>query len=67
MLERLRVLATNWKKSLRAPADSLADYGEAANLLECVPTYINEVASLNAANVWMMRELAGILQATGEA
>jgi len=66
VLERLRVLATNWKKLLRAPADTLADYGEAENLLECVPTYIHKVPSFNAADVWMMRELAGILQAVGE-
>jgi hypothetical protein len=66
VLERLRVLATNWKKLLRTPADTLADYGEAKNLLECVPTYINKVPSFNAANVWMMREFAGILEAVGE-
>ena len=65
VLERLRVLATNWKKLLRAPTDMLADYGEAPNLLECVPTYIHKVPSFNAADVWMMRELAGILQAVG--
>jgi hypothetical protein len=67
VLERLRVLATNWKKLLRKPSDTLADYGEAQNLLECVPTYINKVPSFNAADVWMMREFAGILQWTGEA
>ena len=66
VLERLRVLATNWKKLLRLPTDTLADYGEAPNLLECVPTYIHKVPSFNAADVWMMRELAGILQAVGE-
>jgi hypothetical protein len=66
VLARLRVLATNWKKLLRAPADTLADYGEAKNLLECVPTYIHKVPSFNAADVWMMREVAGILQAVGE-
>ena len=66
VLERLRVLATNWKKLLRSPTDTLADYGEAPNLLECVPTYIHKVPSFNAADVWMMRELAGILQAVGE-
>jgi hypothetical protein len=66
VLERMRVLATNWKKLLRAPADTLADYGEAQNLLECVPTYIHKVPSFNAADVWMTRELAGILQAVGE-
>ena len=66
VLERLRVLATNWKKLLRAPTDTLADYGEAQNLLECVPTYIHKVPSFNAADVWMMREFADILQAVGK-
>lgn len=66
VLERLRVLATNWKKLLREPVDTLADYGEAKNLLECIPTYINKVPSFNAVDVWMMREFAGILQAVGE-
>jgi hypothetical protein len=63
--ERLRVLATDWKKLLREPSDKLADYGEAPNLLECVPTYIHKVPSFNAANVWMMREYAGILDLAG--
>jgi hypothetical protein len=63
--DRLRVLATDWKKLLREPSDKLADYGEAPNLLECVPTYIHKVPSFNAANVWMMREYAGILDSAG--
>jgi hypothetical protein len=63
--ERLRVLATDWKKLLREPSDKLADYGEAPNLLECVPTYIHKVPSFNAANVWMMREYADILDLAG--
>ena len=65
VLQRLRVLATDWKKLLLEPSDRLADYGGAGNLLECVPTYIDKVASFNAANVWMMRELAAILQQLG--
>jgi hypothetical protein len=63
--ERLKILATDWKKLLRNPSDKLADYGEAPNLLECVPTYINKVPSFNAANVWMMREYADIIESTG--
>jgi hypothetical protein len=63
--ERLQVLATDWKKLLREPSDKLADYGEAPNLLECVPTYIHKVPSFNAANAWMMRECADILDLTG--
>jgi len=43
----------------------LADYGGAENLLECVPTYIGSVASFNAANVAMMRGLAGLLASQG--
>jgi hypothetical protein len=67
VLERLHVLATNWKKLLRDPSDQLADYGGAGNLLECVPTYINKVPSFNAANVWMMRSLALILDTSANA
>jgi len=63
--ERLRVLATDWKKLLLEPSDKLADYGEAPNLLECVPTYIHKVPSFNAASVWMMREYAVILDLAG--
>jgi hypothetical protein len=63
--ERLKILATDWKKLLWQPTDKLADYGEAPNLLECVPTYINKVPSFNAANVWMMRECADIIESTG--
>jgi hypothetical protein len=33
----------------------LADYGGLNNLLECVNTYLHEVASLNAANVFNLR------------
>jgi hypothetical protein len=66
VLQRLQTLATDWKKLLLKPSDELADYGEASNLLECVPTYIHKVPSFNAANVWMMRELANILEAKGD-
>lgn len=66
VLERLHVLATNWKKLRLNPQDQLADYGGALNLLECVPTYINKVPSFNSANVWMMRELAEILGENGD-
>lgn len=35
--------------------NGLADYGGLNNLLECVNTYLHEVASLNAANVFNLR------------
>lgn len=56
--------ATYWI-SLVPPAAALADYGGASNLLECVPTYIHRVPSLNAANVAMMTRAAGIWSALG--
>jgi hypothetical protein len=48
-----------------ANAPALADYGEAKNLLECVPTYQHGVAAFNAANVWMSEQLARLLRARG--
>lgn len=54
-------LATHWRQLVRNNS-SLADYGEANNLLECVPTYIHGVTSLNAANVGMMRAFAGLAE-----
>jgi hypothetical protein len=66
VLQRMHVLAANWKKLRLNPTDQLADYGGALNLLECVPTYINKVPSFNSANVWMMRELAAIFDENGD-
>ncbi|HEV2318221.1 MAG TPA: hypothetical protein VGV18_00615, partial [Verrucomicrobiae bacterium] len=65
VLEHMDAIATHWE-SLVKPGQTLADYGGKANLLECVPTYINEVASFNAANVWMMRRVADIEEAEGK-
>jgi len=44
----------------------MADYGAVNNLLECVPTYIDVVPSLNAANVWMMRRMAALREMAGD-
>jgi hypothetical protein len=52
----LRDWATAWR-GLRK-AHPLADYGGIDNLMECVSSYIHEVASLNAANVWCLRVAA---------
>jgi hypothetical protein len=43
----------------------LADYGGIDNLMECVSSYIHEVASLNAANVWCLRSAAEIADLEG--
>ncbi|RIQ32189.1 glucosidase family protein [Jiangella rhizosphaerae] len=50
--------ATAWEGFRTSHA--LADYGGIDNLLECVSSYVHEVASLNAANVWCMRAAADI-------
>jgi len=44
----------------------LADYGESANLLECVPSYEHKVAAFNSANVWMMKVLSNLIEISGE-
>jgi len=64
VLEYVKTYATGWKK-FKSKA-GLADYGEIDNLMECVSTYIHEVASLNAANVFNMRIAAQIFGITGE-
>jgi hypothetical protein len=52
----VREWATAWQ-GLRGQ-HALADYGGIDNLLECVSTYVHEVASLNATNVWCLRVAA---------
>jgi hypothetical protein len=49
----------------RRSATGLADYGGIDNLLECVSSYVHEVASLNAANVWCLRRAADIAELRG--
>lgn len=44
----------------------LADYGDRNSLLEAVGSYTHEVASLNAANVWILREVAALLDHLGK-
>jgi hypothetical protein len=61
---RLRRYATNWER-FRTPS-GLADYGGIGNLLECVSTYIHEIAALNAGNVWSMRFAADVAGMRGE-
>ncbi len=56
--------AGNWR-DFRTES-GLANYGGVGNLLECVSTYINEVASLNAANVWMLRRVAEVARYLGD-
>jgi hypothetical protein len=59
IIEYLKEYATNYRQF--KTASGLADYGGINNLLECVSTYIHEVASLNAGNIFSLRALAEIL------
>ena len=65
VIDHLQAIALHWQQLL-VPATGLADYGGESNLLEEVPNYVNQVPSLNAANVWMMREVAALRQLRGE-
>lgn len=61
--DHVRAWSVEWRnKRVNSP---LADYGEIDNLLECVSTYVHEVASLNAANVWCMRTAAELSRFQG--
>ena len=53
-------------KLVAQTASGLADYGGLNNLLECVNTYLHEVASLNAANVFNLRAAAEVLRGGAE-
>ncbi|MCX6151397.1 MAG: hypothetical protein NTX22_12775 [Ignavibacteriales bacterium] len=64
VIDLLLKYASNWK-NFRSP-NGLADYGGINNLLECVSTYIHEVASLNAANVFNLRTAAELCEPTGK-
>jgi hypothetical protein len=61
----LRSYATSWRSF--ESASGLADYGGVGNLLECVSSYVHEVAALNAANVWNLRTAAHYQQHTDPA
>ncbi len=63
VIDYIEQYATGWHTF--KSSSGLADYGEIDNLLECVSTYIHEVASLNAANVFNMRTAADILDRAG--
>jgi len=56
----LETYATNWRRF--KTKNGLADYGGLLNLLECVNSYVHEVASLNAANAFSLRALAEMLE-----
>ena len=63
----LENVAHGWKARQTRTADGiLADFGDDPwTLLECVPNYVNVVASFNAAYAGMMRSFAGLLRNLG--
>ena len=63
VLDHLQKHADSW--NFFKSRHGLADYGGINNLLECVSTYIHEVASLNAGNVFNLRFMADLLDLTG--
>ena len=65
VLDAMVSFATAYKNLTTNDGSGLADYGLAANLLECVPTYQHKVASFNAGSVWMLEQLAALLKARG--
>lgn len=65
VIDYLHRYATNWKKF--KTSNGLADYGGLLNLLECVASYVHEVASMNAANAFSLRSMAEILDLRGNA
>lgn len=62
--EHLHHWATAWRGLRKDHA--LADYGGIDNLLECVSSYVHEVASFNAANVWCLRVAADVADQAGD-
>ena len=65
ILQRLDDIATYYEKRQLTKESPLANYGGAMELLECSPSYIEGVASLNAANVYMLRRTAEFQEQSG--
>ena len=65
VIDVLDQMSLHWR-TLTKPPGLLANYGGPPNLLETVPTYQGCVASMNAANVWMMRSMAELRSRRGE-
>lgn len=73
VMSHLETYAMNWKNlspygkpGFEDDRYQLADFGDDEwNLLECVPTYKHIVPSFNAGYIWMMREVADLLDYQG--
>jgi len=67
VLQRLEDIATYYEQRQLTQESLLADYGGPENLLECTDGYLQGVASLNAANVHMLRRVADYCGQSGNA
>ena len=67
VLQRLEDIATYNEQRPLTKESLLADYGGPENLLECTDGYVQGVASLNAANVYMLRRVADYCGQSGNA
>ncbi|WP_316794313.1 hypothetical protein [Pedobacter frigoris] len=66
ILQHLDDLATFYESRPLTKETLLANYGGPQNLLECSPSYIQGVPSLNAANVYMLRKTAQYYETSGK-
>jgi len=58
ILQHINDMASFYESRPLTKESLLANYGGPGNLLECSPSYIEGVPSLNAANVYMLRKTA---------
>lgn len=65
ILQHLDEIATYYEQRPLTKDCLLANYGGPENLLECSPSYIQGVPSLNAANVYMLRRVAEYFEKSG--
>ncbi|WP_316838211.1 hypothetical protein [Pedobacter nutrimenti] len=66
ILQHLDDLATFYESRPLTKETLLANYGGPQNLLECSPSYVQGVPSLNAANVYMLRKTAKYYENSGK-
>ena len=65
VLQRLEDIATHYEQRPLTQESLLADFGGPENLLECTDGYVQGVASLNAANVYLLRRAADYCEQSG--
>ncbi|MFE6738640.1 LamG domain-containing protein [Streptomyces tubercidicus] len=65
VLKLLTENATYWQ-GLVPSGQQLANYGADSNLFEVLPNYVQQVPCFNAANVWLMNEVAALKDSTSD-